>query len=162
MSARAAFLLLAATLVAGLLVLPAGAAPEKFDLIKRTNPDKNTTVWRIDKPNVKRRMTEYKQITFQPRDVVTIQARGCVQTGGVGRTWKHYVHPKGPNSDRLYHGLVWIPGATQGLVRVQGVINRPLRIPDKINPARLYLRLGYEDDGYGDNGYYAPDPGSDN
>ena len=50
--------------------------------------------------------------------------RGCCQTGGHGKTWKRYVDPQGPNSDRLYHGLVWVPGATSGLVRLQGVIGK--------------------------------------
>src|SRR5262249_13050214 len=125
-------------------------------------------VWRIDQPNIKQRMTEYKQITFQPGDVVVIEAGGCCQTGGVGKTWKRYVDPQGPDAERLYHGLIWIPGATNGLVRLRmlGKVSRgvvvsiPLTIPKNVPAKQLYLRLGYEDDGYGDNGYWGREDGT--
>src|SRR5205823_4332911 len=70
----------------------------------------NTIDCEIDQPNVKARFTEYHEVRFLPGDTVSVQAGGCVQTGGVGRTWKRYVDPSGPNSDRLYHGLIWLPG----------------------------------------------------
>ena len=35
-----------------------------------------------------------------------------LNTGGSGQTWKDYVHPRGDNAARLYHGLIWIPGAS--------------------------------------------------
>src|SRR5712692_574853 len=73
--------------------------------------------YRIPRPVVQQRLTEYRRMTFQPGDIIRINAGGCVQTGGRGLTWKHYVAPKGPNSSRLYHGLIWIPGVTPGLVR---------------------------------------------
>jgi hypothetical protein len=120
----------------------------------------NAVEWRIDEPNVKQRMTAYPQIRFQPGDRVTINAGGCAQTGGSGATWKRYVDPQGPNADRLYHGLIWIPGATPGLVRIASVISRPQSIPLGIDPAQSYLRLGYEDDDYGDNGYWGHDNGT--
>src|SRR5262245_36842108 len=79
---------------------------------------------RVDQPNVKARRTEYRSITFKPGDKVTVQAGGCVQTGGSGATWKRFVNPSGANSDRLYHGLITIPGATGIDQRIQGVVGR--------------------------------------
>src|SRR5258708_15935052 len=71
----------------------------------------NTETWRIDEPNVKKPIIEFQQIRFQPGDQVRVTAGGCVQTGGGGKTWRRYVDPLGANSDRLYHGMVLIPGA---------------------------------------------------
>lgn len=107
----------------------------------------------ITKPVVNQRITEYRDITFEPGDMVTIEAGGCVQTGGSGKTWKRYVDPQGPNSDRLYHGLLWIPGINGGLQRLEGMVGRTYSIPQHIPKELLFLRLGYEDDNYGDNGY---------
>lgn len=129
--------------------------------ISISHPNATTTVVRIDEPIVNQRMTEYRSVTFQTGDTVTVRAGGCVQTGGHGRTWKRYVNPSGDNSDRLYHGLIWIPGAMGGLVRVQGWVNRPIAIPAGVTPAQGFLRLGYEDDGYGDNSYSAHDDGTE-
>jgi hypothetical protein len=122
------------------------------------------TTCRITEPNVKQRLTNYPQITFKAGDSVTVQAGGCVQTGGSGKTWKRYVNPSGRNSDRLYHGLIQIPGVESDLVRISGAINHPISIPNGINPQNATLRLGYEDDGYGDNGYYSrnSDNGTEN
>src|SRR5215467_14125412 len=136
-------------------------AQERFDIITRSSPTPGTDVIRIDRPNVKQRSTEYRGITLRPGDTVTVEAGGCVQTGGTGRTWKRYVNPSGANSDRLYHGLIWIPGATSGLVRVQGVIGRPLKISPGTAAAQSFLRLGYEDDKYSDNGYWGHDDGTE-
>lgn len=122
----------------------------------------NSVRYRIEEPNVTQPSTDYQTLTFQPGDKVTVDAGGCVQTGGHGSTWKRYVNPGGRNSDHLYHGLILIPGATGSLVRIQSVIGRALSIPASINPAGLYLRLGYEDDGYGDNSYKDHDDGTDN
>ena len=127
--------------------------------------------WRIDEPNVKQHITPYPQIKFQPGDKVTFQAGGCVQTGGSGNTWKRYVNPTGPNADRLYHGLIWIPGVIGGRAatgvppdpkRIVAYIgpNQSITVPSGVDAAQLYLRLGYEDDGYGDNGYYSHDDGT--
>ncbi len=121
----------------------------------------NMVKYRIDEPNVRQPSTDYQSLVFKPGDRVTINAGGCVQTGGHGRTWKRYVNPGGSNSDRLYHGLIWIPGATGSLVRIQSVIGRTLTIPLNIGTADLFLRLGYEDDGYGDNSYKDHDDGTD-
>lgn len=119
------------------------------------------TTCRITEPNVGQRLTAYPQITFQPRDSVLVQAGGCVQTGGHGKTWKRYVNPSGPNSDRLYHGLIQLPGVQSDLVRIAGVIDRPISIPSNMNSQNAFLRLGYEDDGYGDNGYWGHDDGTE-
>jgi len=124
--------------------------------------------WRIDQPNVKQHITLYQQISFQPGDRVTIQAGGCVQTGGSGKTWKRYVDPSGPNADRLYHGLVWIPGVIGGpaakgvppdLKRIAGYVNHTRLVPSGVKTAG-FLSLGYEDDDYGDNGYWGHDDGT--
>jgi hypothetical protein len=115
------------------------------------------TTCRISEPTVTRRISTYPQITFKAGDQVTVAAGGCVQTGGHGRTWKSYVNPSGPNSDRLYHGLIQIPGVESDLVRIAGVVNQPVVVP-----ANAVLRLGYEDDGYSDNGYWGHDDGTEN
>src|SRR4051812_12471551 len=52
----------------------------------------------------------YDQILIAPGDILLVSAGGCVQTGGHGKTWKRYVNPQGPNSDRFYHGLIQLPG----------------------------------------------------
>ena len=132
------------------------ATPEASQRISIRTVNATTRVVRIDEPIVNQRLTEYRDITFQPGDVVTVNAGGCVQTGGHGRTWKRYVNPSGDNADRLYHGLIWIPGVMGGLARVQGWIGRPLTVQGLSG----YLRLGYEDDGYGDNSYSAHDDGT--
>ena len=88
-----------------LLVLPA-AADETV-----TCSGWPTVVCTIREPNVKAALTEYPRIPIQPGDRIRISASGCVQTGGTGKTWKRYVDPSGPNSDRLYHGLIIIKGA---------------------------------------------------
>lgn len=136
---------------------------EQFDIITRTVIPPNTVVWQIDKPNVQRRMTEYPNIRFRPGDRIKVEAGGCVQTGGFGNsTWKRYVDPSGWRTDRLYHGLLWIPGATLPLARIRGMVGSTFEVPrDFDHPEILYLRLGYEDDAYGDNGYWGHDDGDD-
>ena len=140
-------------------------AADTFDIITKQSDTPTSTVWRIETPNVKQDHTDYPLIKFLPGDTVSIDAGGCVQTGGHGLTWKRYVNPAGPNSDRLYHGLISIPGVTNGLVRIQDFgLNSEHKIPTTLPPgislAGLYLRLGYEDDGYSDNGYYSHDNGT--
>ena len=134
---------------------------EQVDIIYRMNQSSSVEVWQIKKPDVRRHMTEYPNIIFREGDQIMVTASGCVQTGGKGKTWKRYVNPLGENADRLYHGLVWIPGATAGLVRISSVLGKRLTIPLKADiPFRLHLRLGYEDDDYEDNGYWQPDDGN--
>ena len=118
---------------------------------------------RITEPNVKQQATEYPGVRFRPGDAVTVSAGGCVQTGGRGKTWKRYVDPLGDNADRLYHGLISIPGATAGMVRIAGVLGPThiLKIPSNVpNPAGLHLQLGYQDDNFSDNGYWSHDDGT--
>lgn len=121
----------------------------------------NQTVCRIDEPIVTEQVTNYPQVVFHAGDTVTVNAGGCVQTGGSGATWKRYVNPSGPNSNRLYWGTISIPGATNGTVRVSDVIGKTLTVGAGI-PDPLFLRLGYVDDGYSDNGYYSHDDGTEN
>jgi hypothetical protein len=152
-------------LMAFLAATTLARAADNFDILTKQSDTPTSTVWRIETPNVKQKQTEYRQITFVPGDTISIDAGGCVQTGGSGLTWKRYVNPAGPNSDHLYHGLISIPGVTNGLVRIQdfglnNVHQIPAALPAGVSRADLYLRLGYEDDGYGDNGYTAHDNGT--
>src|SRR5712671_6339427 len=106
-----------ASMIGALSILVVDTFPQQAISAERVSHSVsgNTEIWRIDEPNVKEPVTPYPQIVFRPGDRVTITAGGCVQTGGVGKTWKRYVDPQGPNADHLYHGLIQIPGATQGL-----------------------------------------------
>jgi hypothetical protein len=119
-------------------------------------------VCNINRPNVTKHETEYPNIVFAPNDIVDVSADGCVQTGGVGDTWKRYVNPIGPG---LYHGLVRIPTepTTKGaLVRIKDVIGRRLLVTGAGLPeSQLVLHLGYEDNDYSDNGYDNHDDGTD-
>jgi hypothetical protein len=117
-------------------------------------------VCRIDEPIVTQHEFEYSRVVFAPGDIVDVSADGCVQTGGFGDTWKRYVNPIGPG---FYHGLIRIPTGTKdsALVRINTVIGRPLHVTGVGVPeSQLVLNLGYEDDGYSDNGYYAHDDGT--
>ena len=149
--------------VAGVLAICAeqGRASEAISCVPTGTP--NQIHCRIDQPNVTTSAVQYPTIRFQVGDTVVVSAGGCAQTGGAGATWKLYVNPAGPNSDRLYHGLISIPGATgPGLVRLSTVVGRQLTIPTGVSTAALYLTLGYEDDDYGDNGYWGHDDGTGN
>jgi hypothetical protein len=118
-------------------------------------------IWRVDEPDVNHRESVYPEIQFQPGDTVQItDAGGCCQTGGTGATWKRWVNPSGPNSGALYHGLIKVPGM-QGLVRVQDVGQQLMVVPTNFQ-GDLSLHLGYEDDGYSDNGYWGHDNGTEN
>jgi hypothetical protein len=145
--------------------------------ISHTQSGPDFDVWEIHKPNVKQPITHYDQIVFKTGDQITIEAGGGVQTGGSGKTWKLYVNPRGPNSDKLYHGLVHIPSGRNlvypkspkvkemDMVRIQDVIKKkqPLKFDDskKLDSSEpTHLVLGYEDDDYGDNGYWGHDDGT--
>jgi hypothetical protein len=116
---------------------------------------KGTCSCTINKPIVTQPTVGYQQIAFAPGDHVMVNASGCVQTGGKGLTWKLYVNPSGPNSDRLYYGQIQLPGAD--LVRISTVIGQNLTV----NQAGSLI-LGYVDDNYSDNGYTNPDNGTQN
>ncbi|MGB6984902.1 MAG: hypothetical protein WBD74_02870 [Candidatus Aquilonibacter sp.] len=135
---------------------------DTFDIITVQHPSPNVEVVNIGQPNVKQAVTQYSQITFAPGDSVVVAAEGCVQTGGTGSTWKRYVNPSGSNSDHLYFGEIWIPGATGVLVPIAGVIGKTLSVPSGASNVGLFLRLGYSDDNYSDNGYYSHDNGTEN
>lgn len=128
----------------------------------------NTETWRIDEPNVKKKIIEFPEIRFLPGDQVRVGGGGCAQTGGNGKTWKRYVDPLGPNSDRLYHGMVLIPGAIGELpaddlsrfARILIVKGHTYTVQGITEPRKAHLYLGYEDDGYDDNGYWGQDEGT--
>jgi hypothetical protein len=65
-------------------------------LVTCTESPPGHEMWKIDYPSVERSLTDYPAITFNPGDVVTLDAGGCVQSGGfggIGGTWKRYVNP---------------------------------------------------------------------
>jgi hypothetical protein len=129
--------------------------------VTRSHPGPDKTVVRIDEPDVSSASTAYPDIVFHEGDRVTIDAGGCVQTGGSGKTWKRYVDPSGPNSDHLYHGLIWIPAATAQMVRISTLIGHSVGVSSGDVDTSLILHLGYEDDDYHDNGYWGHDDGTD-
>jgi hypothetical protein len=137
-------------------------AVDVFDIVRVTHPSANVEIVSIGQPNVKQAVTEYTSITFAPGDAVMVTADGCVQTGGSGETWKRYVNPSGDNSDHEYYGEIWIPGATGVLVPIAGIANRTWTVPNGTTNAGEFLRLGYVDDNYSDNGYYSHDNGTEN
>lgn len=133
--------------------------------------DGDKFIYTIYSPHVHTPQTNYKNIVFRPGDRVTVQGSGCVQTGGIGPTWKRYVDPFAPDALMLYHGLVGMPyldrtyrdsGIVPRLVRIQRLIGKVYVVPaykgDSAEP--YYLRLGYEDTNYDDNGYYRHDNGT--
>jgi hypothetical protein len=109
----------------------------------------------IDRPDVTRAAEVFPSVRFCDGDIVKVRASGCVQTGGSGATWKDYVNPSGSNSDRLYHGLINLPGVTNGLERLSKFVSKP-----PVTTSAGVLSLGYEDDDYGDNGYWSHDDGN--
>jgi hypothetical protein len=137
----------------------------------QSNVNNDPHWWRITEPNVKQPRTEYPQIAFHKGDQVWFRAGGCVQTGGSGATWKRYVNPSGPNSLNLYHGEIQIPGAIPSLSPLSWFMSSAeegdwvgsVVVQPQANtfPA-MYLVLGYTDDGYGDNGYWGHDDGTEN
>ncbi|GGQ94041.1 hypothetical protein [Deinococcus ruber] len=142
-----------AVVLAGAVLL-AGGTGQAAQRVQASRVGGDIDVYRIDEPTVNQAVTSYPDIRFQAGDVVSVSAGGCVQTGGRGRTWKRYVDPSGPNSARLYHGLIQLPGAAR--VPLQTMIGQMLRV------SAGTLQLGYQDDGYGDNGYTSHDDGTDN
>jgi hypothetical protein len=152
------------------------ATAEQFDEVMKLKDTAEYTVWRINKPNVKQYVTRYQQIRFQPGDWVSIEVGGCAQRGGWGKTWKRYWNPSGSDSDKMYYGIIAIPGLTNGLqpIRQIGCANNdpshPDRCvkkftqpyPDNIPYDYRYLSLGYMDNNYSDNGYWGHDDGTEN
>ena len=121
----------------------------------------------IVKPGVHQPVTDYPSIRITPGMRLTMNATGCVQTGGLfGRTWKRYVDPQGPHSDRRYHGTVRLPAdvvlpngerlVREQMVRIAVIRGAEVQIPQGYSST---LRLGYEDDVYRHNSYDRPDEG---
>lgn len=151
-----------ALIVTAVLLISGATQPLYADQTTRcTVNGSNQTACRIDQPVVTQPLTPYPQVIFQPGDQVTVNAGGCVQTGGLGATWKRYVNPSGPDSNVKYWGTISIPGATAGVVRVSDVIGKTLTIAPGISPP-LVLSLGYVDSKYSDNGYDSHDDGTQN
>ena len=135
--------------------------PNGADVITCTKPAPGREAWHIEYPSVDRNQTDYPAITFNPGDVVTLSASGCVQHGGVGPTWARYVNPDDGNGnlDSNYYGTVQIrgitgDGPTQTIKHWIG--------PSVIAPIAGHLVLGYVDDDYSDNGYWNHDDGPNN
>ena len=127
----------------------------------------NYKTWTIDEPNVVQPQTNYPQITYHPGDTIGLTAGGCVQTGGLGLTWKSYVYPSGSDADKYYFGEVSLPATgLQSLLAIGGVVNKEWPVDKNLPPtiplSDLHLTLGYTDDNYGDNGYYSHDNGNNN
>ena len=105
-------------------------------------------------------------LPLKPGDRITVSACGCTQTGGAGKTWKDYVNPRGPNSDRLYAGTVGIGynsgAANVPLIRIsQWMRTRPQGYVIPKNAVGARLMIGFQDDDYSDNGYWGHDEGTD-
>jgi len=104
-----------------LMVFPAiGSSAESVSKQDQIDAAKgiNRTVVTVTEPDVQHPAHDI-QYTFQRNDTVVVEAGGCVQTGGSGSTWKRYVNPSGPNSDRLYYGLIRIPRPPQAWSRLK-------------------------------------------
>jgi hypothetical protein len=143
-----------------------------------TGPDLPGTVdsYEIFLPRVRSEATIYdspqsRRIRLRKGDALLFHACGCVQSGGKGQTWKRYVDPSGPDSDRLYHGGVFLENAAQlglptsptskGLVRFSDLLawqagGKRVKVMQDST-----LSLGYEDSDYSDNGYSNHDDGTD-
>ena len=104
---------LSAAIAAGQVPAQAERESESFDIVTST-ADGDATRWRIDRPNVRAPATRYSQIALRAGDRVTLQAGGCVQVGGHGKTWKRYVDPLGDEADTQYSALVDILGRRSG------------------------------------------------
>jgi hypothetical protein len=148
---------------AGPAVMAKAGIPAAGIKVVRINPNDQTVACgmqalpvecQIIEPTVTQQSTVYPGVVFSPGEHVSVLAGGCVQTGGHGLTWKRYVNPT-PDVG-LYHGTIFIPGATSGLIPVQNAIGAQYTVG--INGGTL--QLGYVDDGYSDNGYYAHDNGT--
>lgn len=142
------------TVVASLLALGAVANPAFAD---NGSCPRRTNYCIVHEPYVTVPSHVYPNVHFFPGDSFIITAGGCVQTGGAGLTWKRYVDPYSDNG--LYHGLIRVAGAggVSNMVRLLYVANQGQVFTATVETD---LVLGYEDDNYSDNGYYAHDNGT--
>ena len=143
------------------------AETETFDIVTKTVDTPQNTVWMIEVPNVRQATTSYPQITFIAGDTIRVVAGGCVKVGGSSPSYHQYVNPQGKDTDKYYHGLIDIPGITNGLIRIRDARlddehQLPVPLPSTLRPGDLHLTLGYEDTKYGDNGYLDHDWGPNN
>ncbi|GAB1646546.1 hypothetical protein [Krasilnikovia sp. MM14-A1259] len=162
---RGSIAAVAGALVAGAAAAPASASTPTVERAVAARPAAMNSYctgrtlpldcW-VTEPVVTQASTTYSSIQFQHGDYVTITGGGCVQTGGSGKTWKRYVDPLADNG--LYHGSFHIPGATSGLTWFQYANGSKWYVSGNGGP----LVLGYQDDGYGDNGYWGHDDGTGN
>jgi cathepsin L len=142
------------------------------------NPLPSPIIHRIHPPIVDRKDVIYDGhnaspvIKFKPGDKLQIDVGGCVQTGGEGNTWKRYVKPSGPDSDRFYFGMILRPGENnlvpfRDIVTDQKDPTHPdqwsfnYTVPNTITDQQSYLHVGYSDDHYEDNGYEDHDDGTE-
>lgn len=139
--------------------------PDVVDIVSCYMPNANTQVWSIDKPNVSKSEVSYPEIVFKKGDAIGIAAGGGVQTGGHGLTWKRYVTPikawvSGSESheDDQYFGTISIPGVIPSQKLSSAIKNGPFTVASDPGPDG-FLRLGYADDHYEDNGYWGHDAG---
>ena len=146
----------------GLFICISGQLLHSETAVRCTPNGTHQMVCRIDEPVVNQLSTDYHQVIFHAGDQVTVDAGGCVQTGGSSATWKRYVNPSGPNSNKWYWGTISIPGATQGFVRISDILGKTLTVSPGLPDSQLYLRLGYIDNHYADNGYWGHDNGTEN
>ena len=165
----------------------ANGNPYHCSLILNTNPDGSEDVV-INQPVVGSEAKNgfpYNSIVFQPGDLVTITADGCVQTAGYGSTWKRYVNPSGdesgPNNDNgIYFGTVTVVGGTTAHAPATDLALDNMGVAQSSSGGQMYvqkiqsipgltdvqiLKLGYKDDNYDDhggNGYWGHDNGDNN
>lgn len=152
----------------------------RFQVLGPLNTTK-TSVYLIKAPDVSRSQRNYPEIAVRPGDNVQARACGCVQTGGSGKTWKRYDNPAGPNSDRMYHGLISIgpyhlisanPNSakfpapsteftTGNFLRIGSLASFVDNGGKLVASTTRSIELGYEDDDPGDNGYWGFDEGND-
>ncbi len=148
-------------LSAGNLLLGASQAfaAETVQCSDLTGPAPHSFSCQIHEPNVRQPSESFPQIVLHGGDQVYFTAHGCAQTGGHGKTWKRYLNPSGDESDKYYHGLISIPGVTNGLEQMSKYNAKYLVMPRSVGAVPLVLGYSDENGGYGDNGYWGHDDG---
>jgi hypothetical protein len=122
------------------------------------SPAPDTIAGTIVRPDVSVPSSSYPHVLLFPGDTLVLEAGGCAQTGGAGKTWKRYPEPM--EGGNLYIGVASIPSVTKVLEPLRDFVGRPLAIGAAAPPEGAPLVLGYRDDNYGDNGYWGRDPGT--
>lgn len=135
-------------------------APPPPPTIRCTYKQQNDEVWRIERPTVTQPQTAYPAIHFNKGDLlIGVAAGGCVNTGGLGDGWKHFVHPQGSNADRMYWGTIGIPGRGTPIKLAHAILGVKPESPEPAD-ASGPLVIGYVDDDYHDNEYGVPGAGN--